>query len=340
MRRKWIACAIVLAVAGSALSALAADKACLPSEIFPRDDSSAAELRLALVGGVPTLCAMPFGEEPRPIGCWSIDVQKGTLDSSTHVWLPGRSRSVPLEAGGCFDGYCTGERPEADNPGLNGLFVISRDGAQAAIYVRRKISVFSTATKARSVVIDVYDTNAPQHTNIGNEPVEMVFPNDKLYVVGSDAGPFIGVWTFKADGTRLGRINVADKPNAAAVNVYGGTVNMLDEHHIGVADGGLRTLLVIDTRTGARTQQKRPIGTGACGQADMMNIVTGDFQSLSKRCTPHARVAFEPYFGTSPVRLPDGTLLTPLSGPAYGSMAILDGRTLAERRRFRLPRCG
>jgi hypothetical protein len=65
-----------------------------------------------------------------------------------------------------------------------------------------------------------------------------------------------------------------------------------------------------------------------------------DASKVSPGCAKAVAKDFNQYFGFSPIRLPSGEFLAALGGKSVGSVAILDGETLGEKRRFRLPRCG
>lgn len=69
---------LALAAALLAPSFAAADPACLPKALFPKDPSSAAELDFGLVVGAPTLCALGDYEHGGTMGCWTVDPKRSS----------------------------------------------------------------------------------------------------------------------------------------------------------------------------------------------------------------------------------------------------------------------
>lgn len=313
-----------------------ADSACLPSSLFPKDESeSAPTLELGLVGGVPTLCALPTLEQAGLMGCWSVNPANGTLSRSAATTRPGISQRGKTDARGCIDGYCIVPRVPADE---FLLWAASTSGTGVVIRRERALYVFDAGTKAQVRTIQLYEENAPDGTNVSNEPVRLLYVGDTIYVIGSDAGPFMAVWAFKETGERTGVVTTTGKPGSEALSVYLGAANVIDDKHVAFSDVGLRRLLILSPG-GTRQEKVRAVSTAPCTKDEMQPVDIGEIDAASKACRRTLTANLVPYFSLVPVRLPSGDFLAALAGKLRGSIAILDGTTLKEKKRFKLARC-
>lgn len=330
----------------TATSGVCADSQCLPNSLFPTgDDAQPQPLELGLVGGVPTLCAANDEQTGGLAGCWTVDPDTGALSASNAEALPGRSQRGKPDANGCIAGYCLEPKPSSDEPLL---WATSTDGAHAVILRDFVLHVFDAQTKAEAKAIPLSDETSPSDTNVGNEPIELLYTGSTIYVVGTDAGPYIAVWRYKDDGTRVGLITTSGghEESDSGFSVYNGGVNVLDDGHVAIADAGLQKMLIFDAN-GTRDERSRSIDMSACTSEEMANVNIGDYQAasadnsgeVSQACHDAVVKNLEPYFDLDPVRLPSGGILATLSGKGRGSVAILDETTLAEKKRIELKRC-
>lgn len=314
----------VLIAALLAPVAATADPVCLPKALFPKGDAYVPTFDLGLVAGVPTLCAHADSEVGGLIGCWAIDPKTGALSASTATALPGHSQHRKTDAKGCIDGYCA---PKAA-AGEMLMFVTSTDGAHAAILYDVSLYVFDAKTKKQTKIIPLSDEKAPDNTNVGNSPVEVMYAGNALYVVGTDAGPYIAVWSFKDDGKRTGILDLS---------VFAGGVNVLDDTKVALADAGLQSMLVVNASDGKTTEIKRPAKSAPCKAEDMQYL--GETSQPSKGCRKVLAKSFDPWANLDPILLPSGEYLAALAGSGRGSVAILDPVKLAQKKRFKLKRC-
>lgn len=325
----------MLLAAGLTPGLARAQPACLPLSLFPqKEDDLVPALDLGLVANVPTLCARRRDESAGLLGCWTIDAKTGALSVSTATNLPGQSQRGKTDPSGCIEGYCTAPKAAADELLL---WAVSTDGAHAVILREQALHVFDGKAKTQTGVIPLSDSAAPDTSNVSNMPVRILYVADTIYVVGSDAGPFIGVWPFRQDGKRMGF--VTEKQSEQAYSVYLGTANVLDDTRVALANAGLRSMLVLSPGAGQRQEITRNVGRAPCTKQEMENVGFGDLDRLSAGCRKTVAARFEPYFDLAPIRLPSGHFLAALSGKGRGSLAILDGRTLTERQRLKLRRC-
>jgi hypothetical protein len=307
-------------------AAAAADPVCLPKALFPKGDAYVPTFDLGHVAGVPTLCAHADSEIGGLVGCWAIDPKTGALSASTATALPGHSQHRKTDAKGCIDGYCA---PKAA-AGEVLMFVTSTDGAHAAILRDTSLYVFDTKTKKQTKVVPLSDEKAPDNTNVGNSPVEVLYAGNALYVVGTDAGPYIAVWSFKDDGKRTGVVG-------GGISVYSGGVNVLDDTKVGLANPGLQSLMVVNAADGKATIVKRAVKSAPCKPEDMEYL--GETDEPSKGCSKTLAKNFIPWANLDPILLPSGEYLVALAGAGRGSLAILDPVKLAGKKRFKLKRC-
>lgn len=315
------------------------DSKCLPRSVFPKNPEEAITFKLGFARGAPTLCVPSNADRTAYERCWTVNAKSGVLSASAATRLMGRSTAATTGPDGCVENYCPVPKPGADQ---KALFAMSTDDTHAVILVDRTLHVFDARTRAQTAVIPISDEKAASDTNIGNEPIEILYLGHTLYVAGSDAGPFIGVWLYKDDGKRLGRATDPQKAGQedATFSVYAGAANIIDDKHVALANAGLRTVQIFD-ETGKKVQElKRPVAIAPCTAEDMINVDIADVDQLPRSCRLHVRKTFEPYFDVEPVRLPTGDMLIALSGKYLGSLAILDGKTLMEKKRLTLERCG
>lgn len=327
---------LTLASALLASTLARAEPACLPKAMFSKE--AIPEMSLGLVDGVPTLCAQDDWRSTTVFGCWRVHPKSGALTAAAPIWPAGLSRRVTLDPTGCFEGYCLNADPDSLREALL-AFVMSTDGKHAAILNAYELHIFDAQSKTKDRTISLSWEHAEPEKGIGNMPIRMIYAGDTIYVTGTDAGPFMAVWAFRDDGARLGRINQSLKPDSEALDVYGGTVNLVDGKHVALAESGARSMLLLSLGSGERTVLKRSVGSGPCSRENMQDIKLGDFERLPRACKRFAQINYEPYFHISPIRLPSGDFLTTLGGPMLGSMAVLDGRTLVEKARMKLRRC-
>lgn len=314
--------------------AAVAQSACLPKALFQENpDGRLPVLDLARDGAEAKLCAWSTGEPPKSLGCWTINPANGAVSASASSSLPGHGVRALPDATGCIDGYCV---PLAGSPPSPRLFAVSTSGAHVVVQDEEALHVFEAATKTKTAAIKLSEPSAPQDTNVTNVPVRLLFADDTIYVVGSDAGPWIAVWRFGREGQRMG---VIKRPGTAeAFNAFEGAVNILDGQHVALADAGARAVLLVPVSGGAGKIIKRTVSHAPCTKSHMLQMAEGDL-NLPSACRSAVRQRFEPYFDAPFVRLTSGAFLALLTGPAHGQISILNASTLAETARRPLARC-
>ena len=311
----------------------ATQPACLPKSVFVNTEGQFPLIELGTVGKIPTLCAYEraLGSEAgKPLGCWTVDLKTGALGASTASGLPGRGHRVDLDTKGCANGYCI---PPAD--GQKPFFAVSTDGKHAAILTTERLTIFDTKTKAKVTDIELAKADAPEQTNVSNSAWGLLYNGDTLFVIGADAGPFIGVWVFKENGDRAGRVIIGED----SVNVFNGGYGILGADRVALVDAGLQNLTIVTGANAAKKTTKRTVSYTPCTKDQFEEWTLGDDGSLKGACKAAIDAKYRPYVDVSPIQAPSGDIVVALSGPAQGSLAVLNPATLKETRRLKLARC-
>jgi len=266
------------------------------------------------------------------LGCWTVDFKTGALGASTAIGLPGRGYRTDLDAQGCTNGYCI---PPVDNQ--KPFFAISTDTKHAAILTAERLTIFDAKTKAKTAEIELNKSDAPEDTNVSNASWGLLYNDDTLFVIGSDAGPFIGVWVYKENGERAGRVNIGEN----AVNIFNGGYGIFGGNRVALADAGLQNLTIVTGANAAKKTIKRAVSYAPCTADQFEQWTLGDDESPKGAwaCKAAISAKYKPYVDVTPIEGPSGDIVVALSGPAQGSLAVLNPTGLTEKRRLKLARC-
>jgi hypothetical protein len=318
-----------------AITLAAAQPACLPKSVFAKNGAEEFPvIDLGYINNVLTLCAYQRALGPdgdKLLGCWTVNPTTAALGASAARAIPGRGRRTGLDAQNCIDGYCIAPIPPDDH---RPLFATSTDGAHAAILTERLLYIFATSTKAKVGEIELIKPDAPDGTNISNEPWGLIYNGDTLFVIGTDAGPFTGAWVFKENGSRVGSVSI----DADALNIFKGGYGILGRDKVAFADAGLQNLTTVTGANAAQQSTKRTTGYAPCTKHQFEQWTEGD-DTQTGACKRALDAKYAPYVDMSPVALPSGDIITTLSGPAQGTIAVLNPTGLTETHRLRLARC-
>jgi hypothetical protein len=63
--------------------------------------------------------------------------------------------------------------------------------SKAGVAAVSLVYTFATGTKAKVAEIEPIKQDVPDETNVGNEPWGLLYSGDTLFVIGTDAGPFM-----------------------------------------------------------------------------------------------------------------------------------------------------
>jgi hypothetical protein len=316
---------------------------CLPKSVFVKNqDGEFPLMDLGYVKDALTLCAYAttpaiiLGPDKR-LGCWTVDPSTGALGASTTTAIPGRGRRVAVGAKNCIDGYCI----PPIKPDTKLIFATSTDGAHAAIVTSGSdsegdaIYIFETGTKKKTVEIPLVKPDAPDNTNVSNAPVDLLYNGDTLFVIGSDAGPAIGATAFKENGDRGGTVMGDDDD---PVNLFRGGYGILRRDQVGFADTGLQNMTTVTGANGGKQSSKRTVSYAPCKESEFEAWTRAE-DGPKGACKRVLDAKYMPYTQMSPALLPSGDIITTLTGPAHGNIAVLRQAGLTELRRMKLARC-
>jgi hypothetical protein len=326
-----------LTIIGSVLATtlVAAQPACLPKSAFIKNANQ--ELPVVVLGYIDndlTLCAQQTAldyKSDKLLGCWTVDAKTAALGASTASAIPGRGRRTELDAQNCINGYCIAPIPPDDSwP----FFANSTDGTHAAVLTRSDLYIFATNTKAKVAEIELRKEDAPDDTNVGLESWGLLYNGDTVFVIGTAAGPGTSAWVFKDNGSRSGSIR-ADED---ALNIFNGGYGILGRDKVALADAGLQNMTIVTGANAAKQSIKRNVSYAPCTK-DQFEQWTRSEDIKSSACKRTLDAKYAPYVDMSPVQLPSGDIITTLSGPAQGYLAVLNPIGLTEKRRLKLARC-
>lgn len=323
----WSRFVVAVAVMIAARDA-AAGGDCLPRAL--KDKHGKLWLSLGSVGGAPVACVF---DDKRVVACWDVDIKNHALHARAAAPLPGHSYRVPV-VGGCAAGWCgldvdTGDA--GDPP--TAVVATSTDGAHVAVgitvgdFAQRTISIYDASTRKR------VRTFTPSISNI---LVDLCYVDDRVFVIGSDAGPFVGVWSARDDGSETHFIEDA---HGTMFNISLGGIRVLDEHRVALTDMSSEMMAIVTARSGDRVDVALPprLRRG-CSAGDLESLEEFN-EPVGAACKQYLRREVIPYLGAPMIAQGDGTIVVALHDDALGQLAILDARTMREKKRVRLPIC-
>ncbi len=262
-----------------------------------------------------------------PIACWKVNLAATPIGlvPTEAAPLPGRGIGVGLD-GKCARAYCLPEAVDSKTAFMSW----SLDGSKVAVLAGGKVHLFDAATKAHQSSFPVTGDNG-----VTNEPVAVHFVGDRIFVEGTDAGPFSAVWAFKLDGAPLGQIQGLGS-NAAA-STFNGSFSILDKNRVAIAEQGYTTVTIYEVETGKRTKLVRKLTKPPCKPADL-DAYWLDQGEVPGKCAAHMKKTFGHLIG-APAVAGSKSFVVALRGDRLGELGLLDLKTLAEKSTLKLPWC-
>jgi hypothetical protein len=303
---------------------------CLPAAL---KDEGAPKLQLAASGSDAIVCAVDQDKARLLglVGCWKVDLASGALayqDPATTT-LPGGSVTVKLD-GNCARGYCLPK--DAKLAGDTAHMSWNLDGSKVAVLVGDDVHLFDAATKAHESSFSIRGDKG-----VSNDAFAVHYVGDTVFVEGSNQGAYSAVWAFKQDGTQVGPINGLGGKEEKPVSTWHGSFSVLDKTRVGLAEHGMDTMTVYEVDTGKRTKLVRKVGKVAC-KPDELDAFWHDGDKVTDKCKDSVMKASGHLMGATAV-MGSKSLLVLLRNARLGELAVIDAKTLAEKKAIKMPWC-
>jgi hypothetical protein len=311
----------------AALAIVPENSTCLPASL---KTSNAAQLQLAAVDGQPRVCAID-ADKSRLLGaiaCWQVDLSSGALEYKPPAPLPGRSVGVLL-TDRCARGYCIPK--DAKISGEVAHMAWSPDGSKVAVVAGDDLHLFDAKKKEHDISFSIHaDKGVPQDASV--TAIDWVAGN--LFITANDA-----VYVFKLDGTAVGPIEpLGGGKDAKPISTRGGSFVVFDDKRVAVAEQGYSSVTVYEVDNGKRTKLARKISNGPCKKEELAGYWQEDLDKVGAKCKDHMSKMFGHLVGADAVA-GSKNLLVLLRGPRLGEFAILDPKTLTEKKAIKMPWC-
>jgi hypothetical protein len=309
------------------------DSTCLPPVL---KEDSAPRLELGAAGEIPVVCAIDIERQRLlgPIGCWKVGnltSDKGSLSYEVPAPLPASGFDVAL-ADNCARGFCLPKDAKIP-PDKIAHMSWSYDGKKVAVLVGEDVHLFDAASKAHESSFSVRGEKG-----VSADPVAVHYAGDEIFVEAGQA-PHISVWVFKADGKALGPIEALGAKDHKTIELHHGSFLMLDKTHVGFAEQGFSTVTTYELGSGKRGKLVRKVPTlkTAC-KADEIDTFWRDGDKVTDKCRDLMTKVFGALMGANGVQ-GSKSLILMLQGPRVGEIALLDPKSLVEKRAIKLPWC-
>jgi hypothetical protein len=317
----------------AALAMVPEGSTCLPASL---KKDTAPQLQLAAIGGNAVLCAVDT-ERQRLLGvvaCWKVDLAKSTLEYLPPKPIPGRGFGAKIDSG-CVRGYCLPKGTKTSEDGIAHIVWTAPETGKVAVLVGEEVHVFNAGTKSHDKTFSIRGDKG-----VTNEPSDIHWVGNAIYIEGHDAGPYATVFVFKPDGTPVGPIQqlAAKEKDQKPVSTYGGSFMLLDKNRVAAAEQGFTAVTIYESDTGKRTKLNRKISNGPCKKDELESFWLDQDDKVSKKCKDHMAKMFGHLIGADMVA-GNKNLLALLRGPRLGELAVLDPKTLTEKKAFILPWC-
>jgi hypothetical protein len=293
---------------------------------------NAPRLELGAIGSDAVVCAIDQDRTRLlgPVGCWTIDVRTGELSYQAPAPLPGRGIAVMFDDR-CARDYCLPKDGKVPADPV-ALMAWNLDGSKVAVLAGDTVHIFDASSRAHESGFTIRGDKG-----VANDPTAIHWNGDALFVEASD-GTTSAVWVFKPDGTAVGPIEALATMDRTVLSTRNGSFVLLDKERVAISEHGFYAFTIYEVDTGKRSKLVRRIPEGPCKEEELDALWRDPFSSVSPKCKDFVSKNFSHLVGADAVA---GTknLLVLLRGPRLGELAVLDAKTLAERRTIRMPWC-
>lgn len=303
---------------------------CLPAGL---KENTAPRLELGAIGADAVVCALDQ-DETRLLGavaCWKIDLASGALTYIPATPIPGRGISVIMDDR-CARGYCLPKDAKAPATKIARM-AWNGDSSKVAVLVGDDMHIYDAASKAHESSFSIRGDKG-----VTNDPVAVHWVDSMLFVEGADQGPFSAVWAFKADGTPAGGIEAIGAKDGKPLSTFGGSFSLLDKTRVAISEQGLSALTVYDATNGQRSKLVRKLTKPPCKNEEVDAYWKDENDKVGAKCKDALQKSFAHLQGATAVA-GSKNFLVMLRGARLGELAVMDAKTLAEKKVIKLPWC-
>ncbi|HEY0194804.1 MAG TPA: hypothetical protein VGC42_27010 [Kofleriaceae bacterium] len=312
-----------------ALAIVPDGSACLPEAL---KSPTAPRLELAAVGQDAVICAVDQDRTRLlgPVACWAIDVRSGGLTYQAAAPLPGRGMSVMIDDH-CARGYCLPKDAKVPTDPV-ALISWNTDGSKVAVLAGDNVHIFDAASKNHESTFSIRGDKG-----VTSEPTALDWNGDSIFVEASD-GTTSPVFVFKPDGTAVGAIETLGSKDHAPLSTRNGSFILLDKTRVAVSEQGMSTLTIYETDTGKRSKAVRKLPASPCKKDELDAAWRDPSAAQSPKCKDFVAKNYAHLIGADAVA-GSKNLLVLLRGPRLGELAVVDSKTLAEKKAIKMPWC-
>ena len=307
---------------------------CLPAQL---KSPTAPRLELAAIKSDAVVCAIDQDRTRLlgPVACWAVAVAgptPGALIYQEATPLPGRGLAVMLDDH-CARGFCLPKDAKLPTDPV-ALLAWNLEGSKVAVLVGDEVHIYNAQTKAQESSFSIRGEKG-----VTSEPTGIHWNGEAIFIEASD-GTNAPVFVFKPDGIPLGPLEAlgASPKDKALLSTRNGSFLLLDPKRVAVSEQGMSTLTMYETDTGKRTKLVRKLPASACKKDELDAVWHDPSASVSPKCKDYVAKNYNHLIGADAVA---GTknLLVLLRGPRLGELAVIDAKTLAERKAIKMPWC-
>jgi hypothetical protein len=299
------------------------DSTCLPVALKEKD---APHLELAAVGADAVICANDNDADRAlgTIGCWKIELGSGELAFRSREPVNSRGVTVKLD-GKCAHDLCLPKDSKVPED-RKALVVSNSDGSKFAMLVGEDMHIYD-GEKTHEAAWGIR-----QDKGITSEPLRLHWVGKRIFIEGND-----GVFVYNADdGAPIGAIEPIGGKDGKPVPTKGNSVVVLDKTRIAIGENGFATITTYEADTGKRAKLVRKIGKSPCKTAETDAYWKGE--DAPAKCKDFMDKNYGHLVGADAVAGAKN-LLVLLRGPRLGELAVLDAKTLAEKKVIKLAWC-
>jgi hypothetical protein len=303
--------------------------ACLPAVLR---ESGAPKLEIAAVGSDAVLCAVDQSRDRLlgTVGCWKVDVaNNAALAYQSPAPLPGRDIDVKVEKG-CARGFCL---PKDAKPADTAHMAWNLDSTKVAVLVGDDVHIFDVASKSHESNFSIRGDKG-----VTNDPFAIEWVGDQLFVEGADQGSYSAVWAFKADGTAVGPLVAIGSKDGKPMSTFGGSFVVLDKNRVAVAEQGFSTVTTYEIDSGKRGKLVRKVAKAPCKADEMDAYWHSNEAAVGAKCKAALDKDYGHLVGADALAGTKNWLVV-LRGARLGELAVLDSKSLAEKKVFKLAWC-